>query len=602
MRLGFRGFGCSPPDRGLTGFPNAAEDVARAGALLSDPKTLPCRLLPPALLPVRDAADAAAYVSEGVLALSECGTEEAIASSLFAWTVPAIADEGRVELLDGRGGVAAAHGSPGRAGAGGTERALPVGLPGLQLGKLTLRWLEAGSSCPAAGIAVAEAICRAAALALTALRQREREERSRRVAEREASHAAAAQQRLELLDGISILVGSSLDGDALLEGLGRVIIPALGDRVGFWLGNGVEGRWQGIEEQTAAQLQGLFGTHPLARLRHVIETGEPALSHAQARLGPDGGLRIESALLVRLAARGRVSGAMLLLSYQPRRRYGAPELAAAEDLAGRVAMSLDNARLYREAQEAVRVREEFLSVASHELRTPLSALRLNVQSVARGVARGAFDRAALLSRMKSAERQTERLARLIEKLLDISRITAGKLSLQIEEVDLAAVVGEAVSRLLEETRGDVPIHFSMEGDLLGRCDRLRLDQVVTNLLSNAVKYGAGKPVEVRIRAEGALARLTVRDHGIGIAPEDQQRIFGRFERAVAGHHYGGLGLGLWIVREILEALDASISIESAPGGGSTFTVMLPLRRPEAPRLEVSGRDGAVREGAASPGA
>ncbi|HZZ85047.1 MAG TPA: GAF domain-containing sensor histidine kinase [Anaeromyxobacteraceae bacterium] len=542
---------------------------------MTDPSTiLPHRLLPPALLPARQAADAATCVAEGVRALSECASEQALFACLVGLLAPRLADAARVELLGE---------PPSRDGSSEDFAVVPLGVPGLALGQLTLEWREPDPAARPTVVAIAEALCGAAALALANLRHREREERARRRVAREEEQAAAAHRRLELLDGVASLVGSSLDGDALLEGLRRVMVPALGDQVCFSLCGAADGAWQpgsgGAE--LAVQLRSLFGADPLARVRHVVQTGEPALSQAPARGEGEREGRVESALVVRLTARGRVAGAMVLLSYDPARRYGAPELAAAEDLAGRVAMSLDNARLYREAQEAVRVREEFLSVASHELRTPLSALRLNVQSVARGVARGALDRAALMGRMKSAERQTDRLARLIEKLLDISRITSGKLVLQLEELDLAAVTGEAVTRALEETRGDVPIHFSMEGDLVATSDRLRLDQVVTNLLSNALKYGGGKPVEVRIRAEGARARLSVRDHGIGIDPVDQQRIFGRFERAVAGHHYGGLGLGLWIVRQIVEALGGDICVESAPGGGSTFTVLLPLQRQAA---------------------
>ena len=116
----------------------------------------------------------------------------------------------------------------------------------------------------------------------------------------------------------------------------------------------------------------------------------------------------------------------------------------------------------------------------------------------------------------------------------------------------------------------------------GKWDRLRLDQIVTNLLSNAMKYGSGEPIEVAMTGTPEAVRLEVRDHGIGIAPEHQSRIFDRFERAVSGRHYGGLGLGLWIVRQILDALGGSIRVRSAPGEGSTFTVELPRAQPQLP--------------------
>ncbi|BDG08763.1 sensor histidine kinase [Anaeromyxobacter paludicola] len=535
------------------------------------------------------AADAAAFLAEAARSLGGCASEQELATALAALAVPALADSAGVELFDEGEGSRTAHRAT--VGLSGAPVHVPADLPitaaSALLGRLDLRWADPGESGRAVHVAVAESLCRMAGLALLATRERDRAARAARRADREEGRAAEAWRRLELLDRVAALVGSSLEQDELLEGLGRVVVPALGDWIGFWLA-GASGGWRSAQGSTEAlhqQLRALFGFEPMARVRHVVDTGEPALCQAPPRAEGDCGLRAESALVVRLAARGRVSGAMVLLSYDGARRYGAPELAAAEDLAGRVALALDNARLYRDSQDAVRIRDEFLSVASHELKTPLSALRLNVQSLARGVARGVVDRTVLLDRVKSAERQTDRLARLIEKLLDISRITAGKLVLQLEELDLAAVTGEVVARALEETRGEVPIHCALEGDLVATCDRLRLDQVVTNLVSNALKYGGGKPVDVRLRREGERARLTVRDHGIGIAPSDQERIFGRFERAVTGHHYGGLGLGLWIVRQIVDALDGKIAVESTPGGGSTFTVLLPL----APRVGCAER-------------
>ncbi|HSP78171.1 MAG TPA: HAMP domain-containing sensor histidine kinase [Myxococcaceae bacterium] len=175
---------------------------------------------------------------------------------------------------------------------------------------------------------------------------------------------------------------------------------------------------------------------------------------------------------------------------------------------------------------------------------------------------------------------------LIDELLDAGRITSGRLRLEREEVDLAALVREAVGRMSESfVRAGCEVLLFAELPVSGRWDRVRLEQVVGNLLSNAAKYGRGQPVEVRVEAvDEILARLMVKDGGIGIAPEDQARIFERFERAVTGNQFHGLGLGLWITRQIVESHGGRILVHSTPGVGSTFSVELP-RRGELARAE-----------------
>jgi PAS domain S-box-containing protein len=235
--------------------------------------------------------------------------------------------------------------------------------------------------------------------------------------------------------------------------------------------------------------------------------------------------------------------------------------------------SEERAQLVRELLEAVRARDEFLSVASHELRTPLTTIGLQVESMAKS----ATAEADFTQRCAVVKRQTERLDRLVEMLLEVSRIATGRLSLDLEQVDMREVVREVVA----EARGgaaDRPILVHGEAPLVGTWDRLRLVQIATNLVGNAVKYGRGRPIDVTVRAEGETAMLEVVDRGIGISAEDRGRIFDRFERAVSVRHYGGLGLGLWITREIVKVLGGEITVESTPGEGSTFTVRLPMKR------------------------
>ncbi|MFP2931462.1 ATP-binding protein [Pyxidicoccus sp. 3LG] len=246
-------------------------------------------------------------------------------------------------------------------------------------------------------------------------------------------------------------------------------------------------------------------------------------------------------------------------------------------------MLVEVERRQREAQEAIRVREEFLSIASHELRTPLTPLKLEVQSLTRAAARGTLSDqgTGLLQRdLGLIGKQLRRLETLIYNLLDVSRITSGKLQLDLEEVDLVALLREAVHRLSEECRAaGTVMSLSVEEPVVGWWDPARLDQVLSNLLGNALKYGAGKPIEVLVGQRQGTAWLSVTDHGVGIAEEDQARIFDRFERAVSVRHYGGLGLGLYIAQSIVVSHGGLIRVESQRGAGATFIVELPVEGP-----------------------
>jgi signal transduction histidine kinase len=238
-------------------------------------------------------------------------------------------------------------------------------------------------------------------------------------------------------------------------------------------------------------------------------------------------------------------------------------------------------RLAAEAQAAVRVRDEFLGVAAHELRTPLTSLSLQVQLLRKQLGRdGSVEADKLKRSVALAERQTARLAQLVDSLLDISRLTHGRLELNLEELDLAEVARAVVHRFETEARLlDVALTVDAPEPVRGRWDRLRLEQVVTNLVDNAVKYGEGRPVAVKVEGTADGVRLTVRDEGIGIDPEALPRLFGRFERAVSERHYGGLGLGLYITRTLVESMGGQVRVESEPGQGSTFTVELPRESP-----------------------
>ena len=315
------------------------------------------------------------------------------------------------------------------------------------------------------------------------------------------------------------------------------------------------------------------GTDPFASPRD--------LRHHQllSRLAP------RSALSVPLRARGQTLGVMTLAWARSDRRYNAEDVALADEFARHAAIAVDNARLYREAQAGIRVREEFLSIAGHELKTPLTALKLNLQGLERAARRDpppALPQVA--DRLSKMTWQLARLERLMNELLDVSRVTAGRLNLEPERVDLRALVREVVERAEEDLAesGSV-LSVDAPDPVVGQWDPARLDQVVTNLVANAIKYGLGRAIDVTLTADAEEARLTVRDRGIGIPPEQQGRIFGRFERAVSDRHYGGFGLGLWIVRQIVEASGGSVRFESPPETGSTFVVEIPLQGPKGDR-------------------
>jgi signal transduction histidine kinase len=251
----------------------------------------------------------------------------------------------------------------------------------------------------------------------------------------------------------------------------------------------------------------------------------------------------------------------------------------AVDLGRRIDYAIEAARLYRAAQQATQARDEFLSVAAHELKTPLTSLQLLLQSLVRADATDAKSSPELFdNRLRMLERSTSRLSELVVKLLDASRISAGRLQLEREDVDLAAITREVCARFTAEAqRAGSSLAVYADSPAVGSWDPMRIEQVITNLLSNAVKYAAGAAIDVRVESSETAAKLIVRDRGIGIPENRLDKIFDRFERAASSRHYGGLGLGLYISRQIVEAHGGSISVTSCPGEGSTFTVELPCK-------------------------
>jgi predicted ATPase/signal transduction histidine kinase len=422
------------------------------------------------------------------------------------------------------------------------------------------------------------------------------------LANERAARAAAeqAERRAAFLAEAAAILSESLDHETTFERLGRLCVRSLASTCVLDLVEDQAIRRAVVADRDPAREpllrelkqrnpSGQDSPHPAAM---VLRTGKPLLlpelpdELARSMCTDDEHRRLirelgtESVIAVPLVARGQTLGVLTLISSEPGRRYGQADLELAEELARRAASAIDNARLYRASQEAVRARSEFLTVASHELNTPVTSLMLALQSLRQAAPSGRPLAPHVLDKLLDlAARQGSRLAKLVGDLLDVSRLEAGRLPLELAEVDLGALVREVVARLEPDlARARCPVSITDDAAVVGWWDRSRIDRIVTNLLSNAIKFGTGAPIELTLGSEHGIARLTVRDHGIGIEPEQCGRIFGRFERGVSERHYGGLGLGLYISRRVAEDHGGMIRCDSQPGAGATFTLELPCAR------------------------
>ncbi|CAN95609.1 Protein kinase [Sorangium cellulosum So ce56] len=369
---------------------------------------------------------------------------------------------------------------------------------------------------------------------------------------------------------------------ATLESVAQLAVPELADRCVI----DVDLAQDAPERTVTAGVPAELADAVMDALRPLAATSPDRPEVGDVRAAPLlEPLGVHSFLRVPLLARDRRFGVMTLLATAPRRHYRPADLWLAQELASRAALALDNSRLFAEAQVAIERRDEFLLVASHELKTPLTSLKMQAHLLAR-----------LLPRLQRAEvaperidaaiqvlnRQIARLAHLINELLDVTRLNAGRLTLARAPLDLAALTCEVVERMRQQlASARCRTELDLEGPVIGHWDASRMEQVLINLLSNAIKYGAGAPIHVVVRGLEGRALLVVRDHGIGIAQADQARIFERFERAVSVRNFGGLGLGLYIVRWIVTSHGGTIRVESEPGAGAAFIVELPLHPAEA---------------------
>jgi predicted ATPase/signal transduction histidine kinase len=425
--------------------------------------------------------------------------------------------------------------------------------------------------------------------------------------------------RTEQIDLLSVIKASqTISGEIVLDDLVRTLLVVVLEQGGAQRAYLILRRDESLSIEAEATIEekgvatSILGSEPvessaripLSLVHYVLRTKERViLAHAAADAGKFAGddyfarSRPRSVLCMPILRQAEVVGLLYLENNLLVGAFTPDRLVALEILATQAAISLENAVLLAKeraaraaAQKAVRARDEFFTVASHELHTPVTSLSLAVQSMRRAAPSAwLVDPQAMGRSLELASRQAARLTRLTNDLLDVSRMDADRLLLELTDVDLGALVREVVERFeLDLVRSRCAIVIQVGSPVVGRWDRCRVDQVITNLLSNAIKFGAGKPIELFFGAERGAARLTVRDHGIGIAPAQQGRIFGRFERAVSDQHYGGLGLGLYISQKIVEAHGGSIRVHSEPGAGATFTIELPVAGPPASADRAAG--------------
>ncbi len=258
----------------------------------------------------------------------------------------------------------------------------------------------------------------------------------------------------------------------------------------------------------------------------------------------------------------------------------------------------DQITTQRKLEKAVRARDEFLSIASHELRTPLTSLYLQLQMLQRSAKKkDKIDTGTLISKLDLTTRQAAQLGELIDGLLDVSRIGSGRISIHRESLNFVDLLKEVITRFQPAAKiAGSEINFKFESDIIqGKWDKLRLTQALTNLLSNALKYGAVNPIDVNLKSASNGLVLSFQDKGIGIATEDHERIFERFERAVSHNNISGMGLGLYITREIIESHGGNIEVQSTPGKGSVFTIHLPLEYNDVHASSAQTNDHVLRE-------
>jgi signal transduction histidine kinase len=428
------------------------------------------------------------------------------------------------------------------------------------------------------------------------------------------AHANAEEDalRADFLDRTSRTLGETLEVDEVARRAMTLAVPRLADGADIVLvdEDGIRRVvFDYVSDEGRALLQPVLPLGPIVRSRRYIDR---TIARRDSVLVPDltdayvgeiedlafatvaRQLGTRSFITAPMFVGERITGVVTMGTSA--HRYGLDDLRLVEDFTRRLAAAMENARLHerlqaalQRAEDAVRVRDEFIALAGHELRTPLTALRLTAQRLGRRTVNAPREESdSMVGRLLE---QLERLERLETQMLGAAQISARRLPLVRAPADLAEIARETADTFSAPVRQQgCRIAVRAEEPVVGEWDAAQLEQVVSSLLDNAVKFGKGKPVEIAVHREGDDASVSVTDHGPGIPPNRVFDIFRAFERAVSASHYGGLGLGLYIAKAIVEGHGGTLTVDNHPGEGATFTARLPLRPEPAGRLDVASAE------------
>lgn len=433
---------------------------------------------------------------------------------------------------------------------------------------------------------------------ITARKQADEERAELFAAEQQARAAAETErQRATFLAAVSATLSTSLDYAATLRTIAHLAIPNFASwcSVDLIADEQIQRVAYAAADDNTEQVLGELAKHyPIdARDMHpiakAISDGKPMFAAVLPedfayRAGRDERHRAllkelpcRSGIIVPMTARGQRLGAISFASSQPG-RYSAADLVLADQIAYRASLAIDNARLFRQSETAVRLRDQFLSIASHELKSPLTSLVGYAELLEKRVQLGAFDEREQRA-IHIVAQQTARLEKLIDAILDVSRIETGQIAISREPIDLNEIAAEVSARMRLLLKRHVLELSAADEPLVMQGDAFRMQQVLENLIHNAIKYSpAGGPIRVTVECREQQAVLSVSDQGIGIPAAAQEHLFNRFYRAPNAETWGisGMGIGLFVVREIVRLHGGTVAVDSHEGVGTTFTVCLPL--------------------------
>jgi PAS domain S-box-containing protein len=410
---------------------------------------------------------------------------------------------------------------------------------------------------------------------------------------------AAKMERMRIQERESFVANAisslsiTLDYQETLYRLVTIVVPSLGDWSILTIRN-EGGQYERVAsfhaDPTLQPLLNEFCTHfpPDAKdveVMRAFENGEAFLyrslddellklrSQNQRKFELYKTLGTGSSIIIPVKFRGKILGALSIIRGKEREAFDELDLVLAEEIGRRAGTVLENSQLFKSTQKAVRARDEFLSIASHELKTPITSLKLQLQILQRQ-----NENANIEKPLRNAVGQIDRLTLLVNDLLDVSKFESGKMSYNFQNF----LIGELVNEVLENLKNDFIIsgstlEVSISGDIEIEGDKYRLEQVLVNLVNNALKYGLGKPIHVTIEPLVDKVAISIKDHGKGIPAEFQKKIFDKFERGRQDSNISGLGLGLFISKEIVTAHYGQIELHSQIDRGTEFRMILPLR-------------------------